>query len=153
MYARECIKQEKRGGEFAVTGHIPVHSTHTLQYAQESEKKSSECMENSQSKISSKCAAHCERKTVRHRVGQVECMYVLYLYIHLCVCICVHARRFTRLVQQGRQATFICKQPRTLVCRMEREHRKRLEGGGAGGRGRENMSAREAGWHSRNCMC
>lgn len=117
------------------------------------------CCEDSQSEVPSKQAAHRECKTMRHRVGQTEYIYALYLYIDLCVCICVHAHRLTRLVQQDRQGIFICKQPRTLVCRMEGEHKKRLAGGGGERkRERECKRGRQAlqelhllrSW---NCMC
>lgn len=112
-----------------MTGHISMHGTHALVCTRVREKRSV-YGEDSQSKIPSKGAAHCKCKTVRQRVDQIEYIYVLYLYIHLYVCICVHACRLARLVQQDRQGSFICKQPRTLVCRMERERKERLEGGG-----------------------
>lgn len=38
----------------------------------------------------------------------------------------------TQAYTAGAVGIFICKQPRTLVCRMEREHKKRLEGKGRG---------------------
>lgn len=105
----------------------------------------------SQSETPSNSAAHWERETVRYRVGQREYIYVLCLYIHLCVCTCVHRCGFTRLIQQDRQKIFICKQPRTLVCRMERKHKKRLEGGGWWGRKREREHKRQTGTPGTAC--
>lgn len=70
------------------------------------------------SEIRSKGAAHCKCKTVRHRVGQIEYFYVLYLYFHLWV-VYVYTHRLIRLVQPDRQGILIHKQPQTLVFRME----------------------------------
>lgn len=47
-----------------------------------------------QDKLYGKGAAHCECKTVRHRVGQKEYIYVLSLYFHLFVFICVHTQAY-----------------------------------------------------------
>lgn len=55
-------------------------------------------------------------------------MCSLFTYLPMCMYTCACTQAYTA----GAAGIFICKQPRTLVCRMEREHKRRLEGEGRG---------------------